>query len=230
MLRWKPYLTSHIRLLKIILLAIMVGAVVSLFSEYMIWNENRIGVSFDDPILNLFMPINVSRTTSLLTLMPIFLALAFILRSPTTTVYFFIASIMICIFRSITLYFVVLEAPIHIIPLTDPIIENMFYGGQVLLKDLFFSGHTANLILVGFLVHEMWMKRLLLISGVLVGGLLLLQHVHYSIDVLAAPFFSVITYKISIYLGNTLFLNDFKKFQRSGEILKELGFRNKMLT
>ena len=230
MLHWKPYISTHTRILKIIILAILVGVVVSLFSEYMMWNENRIGVYFEDPILNLFMPVNMSRTTSLLTLMPIFLALAFILRSPTTTVYFFIASIFICIFRSITLYFVVLEAPIHIIPLTDPIIENMFYGGQVLLKDLFFSGHTANLILVGLLVHDMWMKRLLLTSGVIVGGLLLLQHVHYSIDVLAAPFFSVITYKISIYLGNTLFLNEFKKFQRSGEVLKELGFRNKMLT
>ena len=137
------------------------------------------------------------------------MGLIYIFRKPTTTVYFFIAAIVICCFRALTLYLLPLEPPVDIIPLTDPVIETLFYGGHVLLKDLFFSGHTANLILIGLIVEQRRIKNLLFISGFLVGSMVMIQHVHYSIDVLAAPFFSFVTYRISIWVGNGLIIKDF---------------------
>ena len=145
------------------------------------------------------------------TLVPIFMGLIYIVRKPTTTVYFLISAIVICCFRALTIYLVPLEPPVNIIPLVDPVIESLFYGGQVLLKDLFFSGHTANLILIGLIVEQKMIKNILLISGVMVGTMVLLQHVHYSIDVLAAPFFSFATYKISVWAGDKFILKDFKR-------------------
>ncbi|MBC7884582.1 MAG: hypothetical protein H7X99_03860, partial [Saprospiraceae bacterium] len=90
----------------------------------------------------------------------------------------------------------------------DPVVEILFYGGDVLLKDLFFSGHTANLILVGLVVDVPWLKRALFFFALVVGILVVLQHVHYSIDVVAAPFFAYAAYKICIFLGDKWLKSD----------------------
>lgn len=173
------------------------------------WNETRYGIVFKDPILRLFKPIDLSHVISVFTLIPIFMGLIYIFRKPNTTVYFLIAAIVICGFRALTMYLLPLEPPVNIIPLSDPVIETLFYGGNVLLKDLFFSGHTANLILIGLIVEQKRIKNMLFIAGLLVGTMLLIQHVHYSIDVLAAPFFAFVTYKISIWSGNNFIIRDY---------------------
>ncbi len=210
MIAWKSFFSSKTRLIQFSILAILCLSLVFVFTRFMEWNETRSGMVFNDPILKLFNPIDLSTVISIFTLVPIFLGLIYIFRKPTTTVYFFIAAIVICCFRALTLYLLPLEPPINIIPLTDPVIETLFYGGHVLLKDLFFSGHTANLILIGLIVEQRRIKNLLFISGFLVGSMVMIQHVHYSIDVLAAPFFSFVTYRISIWVGNGLIIKDFK--------------------
>lgn len=135
----------------------------------------------------------------------------------------FSAAILICILRASSLYLVVLEPPVNIIPLADPLLEATFYRGSTLLKDLFFSGHTANIILIGLLADQIFVKRIMIIIAGIVGILLMLQHVHYSIDVLAAPFFAVFTYKLSIKIANKWFLYDIPCDKRCGCILLETG-------
>jgi membrane-associated phospholipid phosphatase len=130
---------------------------------------------------------------------------------------------IVTIFRAFTLYIIVLEPPAKIIPLSDPIIESLFYQGDILLRDLFFSGHTANLIVVALLSDTLWVKRTILGCAAIVGCLLMVQHVHYSIDVFAAPFFAILAYKSSIYLGNKYFLNEMVESQRTGSLKAELG-------
>ncbi len=211
MIAWKSFFSSPSRLVLFLILVFFCLSLVFSFTFFMEWNETRPGTVFDDPILRLFKPIDISPIISMFTLVPIFLGLIYIFRKPTTTVYFLISAIVICGFRALTIYLVPLEPPIDIIPLSDPVIETLFYGGNILLKDLFFSGHTANLILIGLILEQKMIKNLLLISGFLVGTMVLLQHVHYSIDVLAAPFFSFVTYKISVWAGEKYILNDFKR-------------------
>ncbi len=180
-------------------------------------------MTFDDPILQLFHPVDVSILTGIFTNLPIFICILLILHRPMSTVYMFTAAILICIIRACSLYFVALEPPIHIIPLADPILEATFYRGNALLKDLFFSGHTANIMLIGLLADQIIIKRTMVVISALVGLLLILQHVHYSIDVLAAPLFAVLTYKLSIKAGNRWFLYDIPEEQRCGCILQEMG-------
>jgi membrane-associated phospholipid phosphatase len=62
---------------------------------------------------------------------------------------------------------------------------------------LFFSGHTANLALLAFMVDIKWLKYILGICTFIVAVLLLVQHVHYTIDVLVAPFAAYISYKLA---------------------------------
>jgi hypothetical protein len=188
-----------------------------------VWNETRLGLVFDDPFLKLFRPIDVSIFTGLLTNLSIFGCILLILRKPLPTVYMLAATILICIIRACSLYFIALEPPIHIIPLADPILESTFYRGNALLKDLFFSGHTANVMLIGLLTEQVVVKRAMLFISGLVGLLLILQHVHYSIDVLAAPFFAVLTYKLSVKTVNRWFLYEVPDGKRCGCILQEMG-------
>ncbi len=173
-----------------------------------------------------FQPKNFSFLIGVLTNGSIFLCILLILKRPIDTIYFLSAGILMIILRSFTLYILPLEPPPMIIPLKDPILEMTFYKGKVLLKDLFFSGHTANIILMGLLTQNIVIKRSVIFLGFLVGLLLLLQHVHYSIDVMAAPVFAVLIYKSGIKVGNRIFdVEDDEEIKRCGNIAVELGFR-----
>ena len=223
---WSLFLRSYPKNIKFYILLLSGLTSILLFSKFMIWNETRPGLRIHDPILSLITPVDLSLATGILTDLPIMLGLVFITKKPSNTIYLIFAMIGICCFRAMTLYFFVLEPPVDIIPLKDPILESVFYGGSVLLKDLFFSGHTANLILIGLLIEQVWLKRFLLFCAFLVGTMLILQHVHYSIDVFAAPFFAIVIYKISIYLGNKTILHDMSEGKRPNTLMYGLGFKN----
>jgi hypothetical protein len=220
---WPAFLQCPKRSFRLLLL--LVGAVGStiLFSHFLVWNETRPGIVFNDPVLKLFHPVDLSVITGLLTNLSIFFCILLILQKPLATVYTFVCAILICIFRASSLYLVVLEPPVNIIPLYDPLLEATFYRGSALLKDLFFSGHTANIILIGLLAEQVFVKRIMIIIAGIVGVLLMLQHVHYSIDVLAAPVFAVLTYKQSVKIANRWILYDVPCDKRCGCILLETG-------
>jgi hypothetical protein len=215
---WSSFLSHKPRIYGTCLLALAAICASILFSSFMIWNEARPGHQWQDPILSLFNPIEASLAIGLLTNGTIAVAMIVLFRRPYDTVYFFFAALCIIVLRTMTLYFVPLEPPATILPLADPILETTFYGGRVLLKDLFFSGHTANLMLVGFLVRGKPFKASVHCIALLVGCLLILQHVHYFADVAAAPFFAIIAYKGAVWLGNHTLLRGETGHCRDGSI------------
>jgi PAP2 superfamily C-terminal len=89
--------------------------------------------------------------------------------------------------RAACMFLTPLDPPLGIIPLRDPIVEDLGAGIH-LTRDLFFSGHTATLALLAWIVPGRRMRVLLTAATVVVACLLLLQHVHYTVDVLVAPF------------------------------------------
>lgn len=93
------------------------------------------------------------------------------------------------------MYLTPLEAPVTLIPLNDPFVQ-LFGNGNVLRNDLFFSGHTATLFLLYLVTSNKKIKMTFLVFTVLVGIAVILQHVHYTIDVATAPFFSYASFKI----------------------------------
>ena len=101
---------------------------------------------------------------------------------------FFYAYIFFIITRSTCLVFVPLDPPVGIVELRDPL-TNIFYGGSFMMRDLFYSGHTCAVVIICLLLPKRSDKIILLIASFVLGVLLLVQHVHYTIDVLAAfPF------------------------------------------
>jgi membrane-associated phospholipid phosphatase len=76
---------------------------------------------------------------------------------------------------------------IWLIPLDPPSL-------LVELKDLFYSGHTATIFLLAFCLQQKTDKVLAFFAGSIIGVLLLIQHVHYSVDILFAPLFAFLCY------------------------------------
>ena len=93
-----------------------------------------------------------------------------------------------------------LEPPAGLIGLVDPL-SNFFYGhDKFITKDLFFSGHTSTMFLLYFCLVKPVDKRIALLVTVLVACLLLVQHVHYSVDILGGFVFGWFSW----WLGNRL--------------------------
>lgn len=121
-------------------------------------------------------------------------ALYFVYRMVTNTTVCITALwgyILLCLARMITIYWIPLEPPAEIIHLKDPF-SVFFYGKEFITKDLFFSGHTATLCLLGLCLEKRWEKWIFFIGTGILGLLLMIQHVHYTMDVFAAPVFSYV--------------------------------------
>jgi len=108
---------------------------------------------------------------------------------------------LMVIIRIIAMYLTPFEAPEKLILLNDPFVQ-LFGQGAVLTKDLFFSGHTATLFLLFLLAENKALKITFLIFTIIVGTAVLLQHVHYSIDVFMAPFVAYSALKLVLYFHN----------------------------
>jgi len=114
------------------------------------------------------------------------------------TIYFLI---IITLLRIITISIIPLDPPNGLIILTDPITSLSYGGSSVFItKDLFFSGHTANLFMFYLCLQKKRDKLFALSTSLLVGLLVLVQHVHYSIDVIGAIVFTYLLVKYSKYL------------------------------
>nr|WP_235985876.1 sphingomyelin synthase family protein [Mucilaginibacter segetis] len=106
--------------------------------------------------------------------------------------------LLINIARIISIELVALNPPKGLIRLSDPL-TGIFYGNANITKDLFFSGHTAILVLIFLCLEKRSDKIVCFIGIITVAILLLIQHIHYSIDVLAAPVIVYILFTITSY-------------------------------
>jgi membrane-associated phospholipid phosphatase len=110
--------------------------------------------------------------------------------------------ILVSLSRMLTINLFPLNPPVGLIPLIDPI-SNAFYGKTYITKDLFYSGHTSSIFLIFLCLRRRWDRLFTLIGTLLVGFLLLVQHVHYTIDVLGAFVFTYPLY----WLGKRIALS-----------------------
>ncbi|MGA9118951.1 MAG: alpha/beta hydrolase-fold protein [Bacteroidota bacterium] len=175
-----------------IVILVIVLAGLSHFLEFV---EDRGGVVVNDPVLQLVRPVDLTWLTFGLIYLGLVSGLAFLLRHPRILILTMQSYILMVAFRIAMMFVLPLDAPAGLIPLKDPFVQ-FFGSGKTPTRDLFFSGHTSTLFLL-FLTAQKWpMKALFLACTVIVGGAVILQHVHYTIDVLAAPFVSYGAFRI----------------------------------
>ena len=123
------------------------------------------------------------------------------IEKPTIYITYLWTFIFITILRVLAISLVPLEPPTGLIVLTDPLTA-VFYGRSTITKDLFFSGHTSILFLAFLCLERKWDKILSLIATCIVACLLLIQHVHYTVDIIAAPFIIYPVFRMVKYLLN----------------------------
>lgn len=195
MVTWKVFLKNKKNLTEFIITAVIVTAVIIGFSHFLHFIEQRDGVILNDPILRTFDPIDLTWLTFALIYLSLIIFVVTTFNKPDKLLIAFQAYGLMLIFRTIAMYLTPFEAPERILLLNDPFVQ-FFAKGDILTKDLFFSGHTGTLFLVFLLAENKTMKTIFLILTIMVGSAVLLQHVHYSVDVFVAPFVAFGSYKI----------------------------------
>ncbi|MGQ9819015.1 MAG: phosphatase PAP2-related protein [Candidatus Kapaibacteriales bacterium] len=178
----------------------------SVLAHFICWVETRQGLTFNDPLLSLFSPVDLTWIIFSVLYISVFWSIFSLAKTPIRLTQTLLAYSLILLLRMIAMYLLPLDAPKTIIPLKDPLIES-FTTDITLTKDLFFSGHTALIFLLFLSGNTKWEKFFLFIGTIIVAGGVLLQHVHYSIDVLIAFFITYSCWKISTeferkFLGN----------------------------
>lgn len=147
--------------------------------------QSRGGLHWNDPILSLLPAIDLSIPIFVVMYSLGILIIYRVIRNPHLLFEFIKAYIIITLTRFVLIYFIPLDPPHNMISLVDPITK-IFYGGQEITRDLFFSGHTSTMFLL-FLISEIKTDKIIsLLVTFFIGISLLLQHIHYTADVLAA--------------------------------------------
>lgn len=190
---WRKYWQEKRNRTVFIYSVFFLSVVLFCFLHFLTFIEGSKGYIFNDPILSLFAPIDLSLSTFIITYSFVLSGIIITFRRPGLFVKLVQGYAILTLFRIISLYSITLEPPAAIIPLQDIFLQSTFYSGRVNLKDLFFSGHTAILFLFAFDFKNRLLKRLFIVGGIVIGILLMLQHVHFSVDVFAAPVFAYFT-------------------------------------
>lgn len=181
-----------------VLAALPVVLAMPFFFRYL---ETRPGHTLPDPLLDHLPAIDVSVPLFVLLYAVLAVAIIALSRHPVLFLRTAQAYVLLLLLRMLSMTLLTLEAPPGWLPLQDPISTLFYPGQQPFRKDLFFSGHTATVFL--FHLAAPWKpgRWLLLLATLLVGLAVLVQHVHWTVDVLAAPFFAMFAWWVA---GHTL--------------------------
>jgi len=178
---------------RVIIGFVLVVVTLSLFPFFFQTIEKRNGILLHDPLLAWLHPHNVSLLIFVFIWAISLLGILRAVQTPSMFVTFIWAYWLLCILRTLAITLIPLDPPVGLVGLVDPI-SNFFYGEKFVTKDLFFSGHTSTVFLLFLCMPGRTDKKLALIATVVVGSLLLVQHVHYTLDVLGAIPFGWLAY------------------------------------
>lgn len=189
---WNRALTNRYFVVEFIASIFILVFTMLIFSKFTEFVEMRKGIQFNDPVLETFKAIDLTKPIFTMIYGGILFALASLLSSPYRLMILFEAYALMVLTRIVMMFIVPLSPPIGMILLQDPFVE--FFGtGKTLVNDLFFSGHTATLFLL-FLAVPKKLKWTFFIITLFVAISVLLQKAHYTVDVLVAPYISFTSY------------------------------------
>lgn len=194
--RWRDHWGDNGFRLQLLLTVPAFVVVLYALASFLDFVESRPGIVLSDPLLPLVSARDVTWFTFAVVYGGLLLGLLNLISYPAHLVLALQSYIVMGLFRMVAMYLVALEPPEGMILLRDPLVE-AFGTGKMLTKDLFFSGHTATVLLLALTAPQRWLRRVYILCTIAVIVLVLWQHVHYSIDVFVAPVFAVIAYQIA---------------------------------
>lgn len=194
---WKKEIWKHKHLIAYSLIFLIIAVILDYFAG--VYTTNTTGVIAPDIVLDNIATIDLDfifiygymLIISVLLIYPLF----FRVRDLHKVISQFSLLIMI---RALFTCFTHLEIPTDALSYNFPDLISFIS----FKNDLFFSGHTAVAFL-GFLVfRHTKLKYFFLVSSIIMGAVVLLMHVHYTIDVVSAFFITYGTFKIGEWFFN----------------------------
>ncbi len=159
--------------------------------------QQRPGLFIDDPLLAHVPAVDLSLPLFTVLYAAVLVGIVWLARRPSLLLRTAQAYVLLLLLRMLTMTLLTLEPPAGLVPLHDPITQVFYPATEPFNKDLFFSGHTATLFLFFLAVQGPWLRTIMASACALVGVAVLVQHVHYTIDVLAAPPFAWLAWRLS---------------------------------
>ncbi|WP_462265330.1 phosphatase PAP2-related protein [Mucilaginibacter sp.] len=199
---WRSVWNSALHRLLTIWGSVLLAIVLSILPYFFQNIEHRQGgIQLNDYILDALPSVNVSPFIFMIIWGFAALTMVRAVGKPIIyTKYIWLYSFVV-ISRMISISLVPLAAPARLVELVDPL-TGIFYGHAVITKDLFYSGHVSTMVCMVLCLERKTEKWLAIAGTAIVGVLLLVQHVHYTIDVIAAP---VIVFALFKLTQNLLF-------------------------
>ena len=185
-LNWKAAYKANCFKIRLFIAIVLFAGILAVFPFFFQYIEARDGAHLNDFIVEAIHPHDVSIPIFIFIWSTTLLVAIRCVRDPNMLLLSLYCFIVLTLTRMASIYFIALNPPQGLIPLVDPL-SNFFYGKtNFVTKDLFFSGHTSSQFLFFLSLKKKWDKVFALLSTVIVGSLVLVQHVHYTVDVLAA--------------------------------------------
>ena len=153
------------------------------------------GILMHDVVLNALRPINFSIPIFTLIYLTILHTFLTNLRYPVKLLLGLCVYLAVSLLRMLAMYIITFEPPQDMILLIDPV-SSHFYPDAGFAKDLFFSGHISTLTLMVLLEKDRIIKWIKIVATTIVGIFLAWQHVHYTLDLLVAPFITWAVYRL----------------------------------
>ncbi len=193
---WKLLWQSKMFKIHFVLTFVIFAVVTHYCTLYISVWETRKGTLLLDPLLHHITPRDFSIPIFCILHSAILLSAFFNLSTPKELLKGFQTYALLLIMRTAFIYFIPLEPPTGMIYLNDPVVGMFLNKVNIVTKDLFFSGHISSMCLfIYFSKIKFWKTYLKIVTPIL-AMLILWQHVHYTIDIIAAPFFAYICCRV----------------------------------
>ncbi len=172
--------------LQFIITLLVLSTFTFIFKHFFDYIESRTGTQLGDFLLDNIPAYNVSWGVFFVLYSAIVIGMYTHRAHPKTVLIILQTYILVTFVRMVTITLLPLEPPVGYLPLREPVVQFFTNGGKIISKDLFFSGHVSTVLSVYLGTHLPKTKSVLFVCVVAMCVLLLVQHVHYTVDVIAA--------------------------------------------
>jgi membrane-associated phospholipid phosphatase len=194
--QWKLELQKKKFRLTILGIIILIIPFFIYLNSYLQYIEQRSGCVLNDALLNWLPAMDLSNIIFFILYTSALILLIYSMQSPWLLLKGINVLIVLQYIRNICLYVTPLNAPAEIFALQDPVLELIAYNDQANLKDLFFSGHTATIFIFMLLTwNSPGLKLIFGFITFLMAILLLIQHCHYTVDIIGGVACAYLSFK-----------------------------------
>lgn len=205
---WKSFLNDKRYTTMLTISIILLFVLLIVFAKFLIFVENRQGVVLEDPIMKMFTALDLNIPIFIVIYGSLVSGLIILARAPKNLLIGIQTYSLMLVFRIVGMYITPLDIPLGSINLQDPLVF-VLGTGQIITKDLFFSGHTATLFIIFLVMNNKKLKLLYLFLTITVAIMIYLQKAHYLLDILVAPFVSYAAYRIILNLNKVILKQQF---------------------